>query len=334
MAPSIVRQIEMALVPLYDERPALKKHEIPDELRSNWIWSGRTLENYLEWCTWWGRWAQQELGLRQLTDAHLMGQPWVQGLIDDEGHSMWTVSAVTSALRKLEVGIRRRWHRPVILIVPESLVNRDRRWLADRVRRGHYPADEIRLLRLYIAAEYRSALDACLALGLRRREVIAVQAQDVDPLATEFAVKTAEGGWSPRPLPDGYAGVVRVRRGKGGRPREVPVPFRYRETLVDLVRTAAEPTTRLWPIQARAFGYAVIAGCRAARIGSRGVHGLRHSWALREYLHLRQLGFTDTDARQVISWWLGHNRLAVTANYIERKVDASEHAGLLSVDPV
>lgn len=332
MAPSIVRQIEMALVPLYEQRPAMKKHELPEEQRDLWIWSGRTLENYLSWASWWGKWARDQLGLRQLTDAQLMGQPWVQGLIDDDDHSMWTVSAVISALRKLEIGIRRRWHRDVTLIVPESLANRDKRWLEDRQRRGHYPADEIRLLRLYIEREYRPALDACLALGLRRREVIAIQAQDVDLLASEFAVKAPDGGWASRPLPEGYAGVVHVRRGKGGRPREVPIPLRYRETLVGLVCGAKEPTERLWPVQAKAFGYGVIRAGRAARIGSRGVHGLRHSWALREYLHLRQLGFTDTDARQAVSWWLGHNRLAVTVNYISRKVDVNGHSGLLTVD--
>lgn len=338
VAPSIVRQIQMALLPLFEERPEAKKHELPEAQRHLWIWSGKTLENYLQWCNRWAEWAKEEkLGLRQLVDANLMGQPYVQHLIDyqgpepDDRYSPWTVSGTVSALRKLEVGIQRRWGRELTLIVPQSLVNREKRELGLRKRRGHYPADEIRLLRLYIEAEYRPALDACLALGLRRHEVIAMQAQDVDMAATTCAVKGLNGLWSPHPLPPGYAGVIRVRRGKGGRPREVAIPLRYRDTLANLVR-AVGPETRLWPVQAKAFGYAIIRACRAARIGSRGVHGLRHSWALREYLHLRGLGYSDTDARQCVSWWLGHNRLQVTTNYIVRKVDLDGHAGLLAVD--
>lgn len=157
MAPNLVRQIALALVPLYETkdkpyglRPVgRKKHELPTDERVRYIWSGKTLENYLEWCNWWARWAREGLGLRRLVDAQLMAQPWVQGLIDQgDAYSPWTVAGTISALKKLEVGIWLRWRREVTLVVPASLVYRQDRELAKRKRRGHYPADEIRLLRL------------------------------------------------------------------------------------------------------------------------------------------------------------------------------------------
>lgn len=329
MAPSLAFQIRAALVPLFHTPPlglrpkGVKKHQLGEAERARYIWSGKTLENYLEWCNRWAKWARRELGLRQLVDAQLMGQPWVQGMIDSD-YSPWTIAGTISALRKLEVGIWHRWGRKVTLVVPESLVRRPVRRLDSRRRRGHYPAGEIQLLRTHIDPAYRDALEACLALGLRRHEVIAVQARDVDLSTRSFAIRGRDGESFDRGLPPGYAGVVRVRRGKGGRAREIPIPLRFLITLTDLVQRAEKPTTRLWPVQAQAFGFAIIQGCRAAGMASRGAHGLRHSWAVHEYLHLRYRGFSDQDARQVISWWLGHNRLNVTTSYISRKVDIHE----------
>jgi integrase len=192
--------------------------------------------------------------------------------------------------------------------------------LKNRKRKGAYPAGELHLLRFYLSThDDRMALDACAALGLRRREVAALQAGDVNLTATTFAVKQPDGTWVDRDLPPGYAGVVSVRKGKGGRPRQAPVPEWYHFMLADLVARAPSKHTRLWPVSARLFGYEVLAACRRAEIPSRGIHGLRHFWALQQYWHLRGLGRDDLDARQLVSWWLGHNRIQVTVNYIPRQ---------------
>lgn len=119
--PSIVRQIEMALIAIY--KPGLPKHNLAREVRERLILAGRPLELYMEYCCTWARWAKQHLGLRRLVDARLMGQPWVQDVID-RGRSAWTVTGYIQGLRKLEYGIRARWGSEVTLIVPKALAGR------------------------------------------------------------------------------------------------------------------------------------------------------------------------------------------------------------------
>lgn len=316
--PSLVNQVEMALKSVL--KLGWKKSALAPEIRARLIFGGRTMEVYLEWCCRFVRWAREPAngGLRRLVELPpLAAQAWVQGMIDAR-RSAWTVSMAISALRKLEWGIYTRWGWRVKLIDPAHLVDRQRRLLKKRRRRGAYPAADLRLLRLYLPAEYRGAMDACVALGLRRKEVLSVQASHVDLSATVYEVKGLNGQWTDKLMPSGYAGVVRVRRGKGGRPRAIPVPDWYRPQLEYLVQGRA-PEDRLWPIQARAFGAAVARACEEAGIDSRGVHGFRHSWALQRLFHLMGLGLTEDAARQTVSWWLGHNRLPVTASYLSKR---------------
>lgn len=331
--PSVVNQVEMALLKIY--RPGTKKHEVHQKEWGDYIFAGRSLEVYMEWCCRWATWAKKEFGMRRLVDAELMGQLWVQGLIDT-GRSPWTISAVISALRKLERGIRARWGVAVLLIAPEHLVHRRLRNLDQRKRRGAYSASDLAALRQHLPHDdYREALDACVALGLRRREVVSLQAGDVDLTARTFAVKQRDGEWSHQDIPPGYVGVVNVRRGKGGRPRQTPVPIWYQGALSDLMAGAPGKHTRLYPVTAAEFGSAIWEACQAAGVPSGGVHGLRHFWALQQYWHLRSLGHDDEGARQRASWWLGHNRIQVTVNYIPRKAPpvAVDHGEYRSLQP-
>lgn len=163
-------------------------------------------------------------------------------------------------------------------------------------------------------------MGACVALGLRRKELIGLKADDVDLTAKVFRVKTRKAEWEEHKLPPGYAGVVKVKKGKGGRPREVPVPEWYRFELESTL-AGLKPEDRLWPIQSKEFGRAVYGACAEAEIISRGVHGLRHTWVIQRLFHLTSLGYSEDEARQLCSWWLGHNRLAVTSSYLAKRRD-------------
>lgn len=313
--PSIIRQVELALLAVY--KPGRKKHLLTPEVRERVIVSGRTLELYIAHGCTWARWCREHFGLRRLVDSNLMGQPWVQHLIDGE-RSAWTISAAISALRKLEHGVNARWGRELTLVVPEALAGRTKRLLQSRRRRGRYWPVEIARIRQHLTLPYDRALDAMLALGLRRHEVISIQAGQVDLEAVHYRVKGRDGTWQDQALPPGYRGVVWVRRGKGGRSREVPVPGWYREELRVIAQVAPNAQARLWPVQARELHRAFWRACRAAGVPSRGVHGLRHTWARQNYDFLIALGHSDEQARQMVSWWLGHNRLGVTVAYVPR----------------
>jgi len=318
--PSLVRQVQMALLSVYVPQLSLRrrKHEVEAGLRARLIFGARTLEVYLDWACRFARWARETHGVNRLVKMpHLAGQAWVQAMID-AGKSPWTVSLAISALRKLEWGIWASWGVWVTLVDPEALTGRRRRTLHMRRRKGAYPAADLRLLRAHLPEEYREALDACVALGLRRKELVSVRACDVDLPAVSYQVKGRDGVWTAYPMPPGYVGVVRVRKGKGGRPREVPVPAWYRPELEALL-AGRNPEDRLWPVEYQEFGRAISRACAEAGIVSRGVHGLRHTWAIQRLWHLMSLGYTEDEARQLCSWWLGHNRLAVTSSYLAKR---------------
>lgn len=141
-------------------------------------------------------------------------------------------------------------------------------------------------------------LELLYASGLRAQEVVALDLGDVD----------LEAGW------------VRVRSGKGGRPREVPMG---RPAQTALRRYLLEARAHLGArdgeaalfvnrrggrLSVRAVGRAVKAALEAAGLSSRvSPHWLRHSFAT----HLLMNG---ADLR-LVQELLGHARLSTTQNY-------------------
>jgi len=132
------------------------------------------------------------------------------------------------------------------------------------------------------------------------------------------------------------AGVVAVRRGKGGRDRVVPIGARAlrwvaayrRDAWPTLTRRASAPTTALWlgvrggPLSGNRVSNIVARYLRAAGVpaGRGAAHLLRHSMAT----HLSEDG-ASVDA---IAAMLGHERGRTTATYTH--VSVSSLAGHLA----
>ena len=160
----------------------------------------------------------------------------------------------------------------------------------------------------------RALLEVAYSTGLRASELAAL---------TWDAVQDA-------------AGVVAVRRGKGGRDRVVPIGARalgwvaaYRhDAWPTLTRRAAAPTTALWlgvrgaPLTGKRVSDIVATYLRAAGVpaGRGAAHLLRHSMAT----HLSEDG-APVDA---IAAMLGHERGRTTARYTH--VSVSSLAGHLA----
>ena len=131
--------------------------------------------------------------------------------------------------------------------------------------------------------------------GLRISEVLALETGDID----------------------GKAGIIHVRRGKGGRPRLVMLPRRLLEALREYWRLAHPPGPLLFPGQDRSkpvcpdtVRRAVHCAADALGIGRRvTMHAFRHSFAT----HLLEAG-EDLRTIQVL---LGHRSIRNTTRYLQ-----------------
>lgn len=131
--------------------------------------------------------------------------------------------------------------------------------------------------------------------GLRISEILALETRDID----------------------GKAGIIHVRRGKGGRPRLVTLPRRLIETLREYWRRARPPGPLLFPGQDRSKPICPdtvrrAVHCASAALGiNRRVtmHSFRHSFAT----HLLESG-EDLRTIQVL---LGHRSIRNTTRYLQ-----------------
>jgi integrase len=147
----------------------------------------------------------------------------------------------------------------------------------------------------------------------------------IEPLVCRMVVMTAYGtglrisealSLETRDI-DGKAGIIHVRRGKGGRPRLVMLPRRLLETLREYWRLARPPGPLLFPGQDRSkplcpdtVRRAVHSAASALGIERRvTMHTFRHSFAT----HLLESG-EDLRTIQVL---LGHRSIRNTTRYLQ-----------------
>ncbi len=158
-------------------------------------------------------------------------------------------------------------------------------------RYGYTSKDAERIVQYLNDHHSAFALPAELALrcGLRKSEVTGLKGENIDKEKM----------------------VIRVV-GKGGRPREIPLPVDLAEKL-NTSRQYLFTPSRSWK---SAFYQAVAKAADALGIDLTGVHRLRSNFAQNLYEDLREGGYSDGQARDVTSKQLGHNRREVTHSYV------------------
>lgn len=179
-------------------------------------------------------------------------------------------------------------------------------WPKDRRRRlGVLTREEVdRVLEAAPTVYWRAFLTTAYATGLRRMEVAALRASDIDS----------------------RSGLVRVSCGKGGKARDVMLDPTLLTTLREHWRHHHLPGPWLFPAPARTTGWAdhpVHLGSAsaafqdalaAAKIGRHiTLHGLRHAFAT----HLLEDGVDLCTLQQL----LGHERISTTSRYTEVRTD-------------
>jgi len=110
--------------------------------------------------------------------------------------------------------------------------------------------------------------------------------------------------------------------GKGGRQRQVEVLDKTALHGLDLDKKyPLRDSGMKEQSQMRRIQESLQRACKELNIRARGTHALR-AGAAREY-YARQLadGRSDQQARQMLAWWLGHNRTSVLRHYLEGTED-------------
>lgn len=208
-------------------------------------------------------------------------------LAQQRGLSAPTQNVYASALVFLYAGVLHR---------PRVVAQMPRRKMVRRIAEVLTPGEVRRLLDAITSVTHRMACSLSYGAGLRIAEALALRVEDIDS----------------------RAGVIHVRRGKGGGARDVMLGARLLEELRAYWRATRPRGPELFPGR---FGpgttltrEAVWIGVRAARAaaGMEGrrvtPHTFRHSFAT----HMLEAG-TDLRTLQVL---LGHSSISSTTRYL------------------
>src|SRR5215510_4264049 len=221
----------------------------------------------------------------QLGSEHL--RQYQLYLLNERKLSVASVIARTSALRFFFLKVLRRPHREIDLVYPKR---------SERLPQILSEEEVVRLIEAASTSYHRVILMTLYGTGVRRKELCRLKVTDVDSQRM----------------------VIHVRKGKGGRDRDVPLSPRLLEVLRAYWKWR-KPKTYLFPsyygarqekpISSHTVWNAVSAAARRAGIRKKvSPHLLRHSWAT----HLLERG-TDLKTIQVL---LGHVDLEATTIYL------------------
>jgi integrase len=208
------------------------------------------------------------------------------------GHANGSISKLQSAIKKVFEGASLLgWvHGPC----PIENQLRDAR--PDHVRKhrdGYLPPDARKIIEYLYQHSKAYALPADIAYhcGLRENEIAGLKKSNLDP-----------------------ANQVLNIRGKGGKPRTVPIPPVLVQQLISMhtVNYFFTPSAS-WCSN---FRNTVQKACIAMGIDGSGVHRLRSTYAQLQYTRFRSEGLTNEEARLRVSHLLGHERPGVTNIYV------------------
>lgn len=277
---SIVRQVnekllDMAAFGISKREDKLENNGKP---RLDRIYSSVTMDNYIDVCARFVKWARENHGCRTIEEAEQYAGEYLQGRID-AGYSAWTIRLEASALNKL---YQRNDNFGVTLPVrrrEDITQHRTQSW------KDNYDEDAHPEIRNF-----------CRSCGVRREELGDLTPEDV---------------W----LENGLA-IVHVVQGKGGRERHVTSLNDYPYQVAQ--QAAAEGKKLIFDsIPARAPIHEYRAQFANA-VYERHARPLYEIPKRERYCCRRERAGTvyDKAAMQVASTALGHNRLDVMTHYL------------------
>jgi len=270
---------------------------------SDKIFGIRTMQQYCELNVTFSEWCREHFGIRRLCDVTPQMTVAFIADLQGRGRSPATVAAYASAIKKLDVGLRKvGWRRrKAEPLVPDFHGRR-----ADIVADPYTPDDAERLIAALAAEDPQYGQVARLQRisGLRVSEAVHLQADCI--------------------VPDGSQ-IVLTGRGthtKGGRPRVAPVLPQHRPVVLALREQGVANTDGHVFQQRQSLTGAVkrSASRLAVKLGIEvgdGTHSLRKLYANELYGHLLNAdSLSPEQARRGVTHALGHSRLDVLKAYL------------------
>lgn len=286
--------------------PAKQARSIVNELRRDKVLpSIRSGQNYLERLTTIGKYAQ-DIGLPRLRDMtpndcinylERRGQEVKQSTLDIEKLALQYTLQLTGKLDKSEKLPR---------------INSE---LDQTLRSRFYNKDQIELIKSHQSDAYRLSIEITYACGLRAADLYTLKPVEEQPPHQRPAnIEKFLGREGER-----YTVIS-----KGGLIREISMPFELAQRLeecrlAEAVKIVDRGVVHWSQYNIKGGHHLSDAFSKASNraLGwSRGVHGLRHSFAQERMKELQKYGLSYTRALQTVSQEMGHFRTEITLVYL------------------
>jgi len=297
--PSLIYQVNTALNTI--NRVGQKKNKKNKRLVKESIFHGKTFKVYQGHAIVFVKWAKERYGIKWLLDiTPEIGKAYIQYLIDNK-YSPYSIQSIRSALKKLEIGIKKAYHHSV-KIIPQDTPKIPIRKLSERQGRGAFTDFQVADIQVFVEEidpQAAKALDVQLQFGLRISELLGLRCCDILFPQQKLVV------W----------------RGKGGRLREVPFPDSNAAKLLHYICYGKKDKDLLFlEITEGRLRGTLQKACEMAGIKNSKTHNLRHTYVVKEYKKLTGIGFDDIEARKKLTQNVGHNRVDVTYAYAPRNL--------------
>lgn len=247
------------------------------------IYHHNTLKKYLNAGINFGEWVKAKSegrikNLGRMEEKHVV--EYIQHL-KDNNYSPYTIKQVGAAIAKLGEAIGRPSWRDVANTATAD-VKRSKKSRA-------YGKNCEKVIDAVAQEDTKLILMLAAIVGLRISEALNVRASDLD------------------------GKLLRIK-GKGGLVRFVELPDEILEKLKLLMEL--KPSGKIFNKDPSSVQRALRKACEALGIECKGIHGLRHDYAVNRYTELREGGFEDLDSKRVVSKELGHTRVKITDAYL------------------
>jgi integrase/recombinase XerD len=282
MAIGISYQVLSNLKKLF--KPGRSKKADKVELgKTPYLYHHNTLKKYLNAGINFGEWVKAKSGgkinnLGRMEEKHVV--EYIQHLKDNK-YSPYTIKQIGAAIAKLGEAIGRpNWRN--IANAATADVKRSKKSRA-------YGKNCERVIEAVAQEDTKMILSLAAIVGLRISEALNVRASDLD------------------------GRMLRVK-GKGGLVRIVELPDEILEKLKPFMEI--KPSGKVFNKDPSSVQRALRKACETLKIECKGVHGLRHDYAVNRYTELRDGGFEEEDSKRVVSKELGHTRVKITDAYL------------------